>query len=314
MNKQSINQSMTPYEWGLLITLSILWGGSFFFQEVAVRELPTFTIVFSRVALAAVILFLVARLMGTVIPLSLEAWLAFFGMGLLNNVIPFTLIVWGQTQIASGLASILNATTPLFAVLVTHFLTTDEKATGLKILGVVIGFFGVAVMIGADLLGGLGDNLFAQLAILSAALTYGFAGVFGRRFKRMGVPPVSAAFGQVTASSVWLFPLMMISDKPWTLSIPSTSTIAALVALAGFSTALAYIMVFRILASAGATNVLLVTFLVPVSAILLGILVLGEVLETKHFVGMLLIGAGLAVIDGRLVKKFSTPLMGSRNP
>lgn len=305
---------MTPYEWGLLITLSILWGGSFFFQEVAVRELPTFTIVFSRVALAAVILFLVARLMGTVIPLSLEAWLAFFGMGLLNNVIPFTLIVWGQTQIASGLASILNATTPLFAVLVTHFLTTDEKATGLKILGVVIGFFGVAVMIGADLLGGLGDNLFAQLAILSAALTYGFAGVFGRRFKRMGVPPVSAAFGQVTASSVWLFPLMMISDKPWTLSIPSTSTIAALVALAGFSTALAYIMVFRILASAGATNVLLVTFLVPVSAILLGILVLGEVLETKHFVGMLLIGAGLAVIDGRLVKKFSTPLMGSRNP
>ncbi|MEM8795323.1 MAG: DMT family transporter [Pseudomonadota bacterium] len=299
MSVNAISRTMGPAEWTMLIVLSILWGGSFFFQAIAITELPTLTIVASRVLLASLTLFVVLRFLGTEIPTDMRIWAAFFTMGLLNNVIPFTLIVWGQSHIASGLASILNATTPLFAVIIAHFLTRDEKAGLAKITGVAIGFVGVAIMIGADLLNEIGDDVFAQFAILLAACTYGFAGVYGRRFKEMGVTPITTAFGQVTGSTLLLVPLAFMVDRPWLLGIPSMGTVLSLLALAMFSTALAYILVFRILASSGATNVLLVTFLIPVSAILLGVTILGEVLEARHFVGMALIGLGLATIDGR---------------
>jgi len=295
----NVNRPMTPVEWGLLLTLSVLWGGSFFFNGVAVRELPTFTVVVSRVALAALILQAALKLSGARMPRSASVWAGFFGMGLLNNVIPFSLIVWGQSHIASGVASILNATTPLFTVVVAHFLTSDEKATGGRLVGVVIGLAGVTMMISGEALASLGVNVVAQLACLAAAVSYAFAGVFGRRFKRMGVPPLATAAGQATASSLLLLPIMLIVDKPWTLATPSANALLALVGLATFSTALAYILYFRILATAGATNLLLVTFLIPVSAILLGVLVLGETLLWKHLVGMALIGLGLAAIDGR---------------
>ncbi|MGH6629830.1 MAG: DMT family transporter, partial [Burkholderiales bacterium] len=228
-----------------------------------------------------------------------RVWTAFFGMGLLNNAIPFTLIVWGQTHIASGVASILNATTPLFTVLVSHYLTADEKITAGRLIGVVFGLAGVAVMVGGAALESLGDDVFAQLACVGAAIAYAFAGVFGRRFKAMGVTPIATATGQVTASSLILLPVMMIVDRPWTLGMPSVDTIAVLTGLALLSTAVAYILYFRILATAGATNLLLVTFLVPVGAILLGIFALGETLEFKHLLGMALIALGLAAMDGR---------------
>lgn len=293
------NRLMNSQEWTLLLTLSVLWGGSFFFNGVAVREIPTFTVVVVRVALAAVILLVIVRLMGIKIPRDGRVWAAFFGMGLLNNVVPFSLIVWGQAHIASGVASILNATTPLFTVIVAHMLTADEKMTGGRLAGVVIGLFGVAILIGSDALASLGVDAVAQLACLTAAISYAFAGVFGRRFKAMSVSPMATATGQVTASSVMLVPVMLIVDKPWTLPFPSVATVLALVGVAALSTALAYILYFRILMTAGATNLLLVTFLIPVSAVLLGVLVLGDTLMHKHFAGMALIGLGLAAIDGR---------------
>ena len=302
MNTSKINISMTPFEWGLLILLSILWGGSFFFNGVIVKELPTFTAVVSRVALAAMILWLVMKFTGKKMPLSRPVWAAFLVMGLLNNVIPFSLIVWGQIHIASGVASILNATTPLFTVLVAHGLTTDEKLTGPRILGVLLGLFGVALMIGVDVTDALSNNVLAQLACLGAGLSYAFAGVYGRRFKAMGLTPMATATGQVTASSIVLLPIVMWVDQPWTLAIPSAPVIWALIGLASVSTALAYLIYFRILATAGATNILLVTFLVPVSAIILGIMVLDEVLLKEHLMGMALIGLGLAAIDGRLIR------------
>lgn len=298
-----VNKSMSSLEWGMLLALSVLWGGSFFFNGVAVKELPTFTVVVGRVVLAALILLAVLRASGVSIPTSGKVWLAFFGMGFLNNVVPFTLIVWGQGHIASGVASILNATTPLFTVIVAHFLTADEKMTGNRLAGVIIGFAGVVIMIGADVLQSLGVGILAQVACLAAALSYGFAGVFGRRFRAMGVSPLATAMGQVTASSVMLLPVMLIIDKPWLLPPPSLNAIAAMIGVAALSTALAYVLYFRILATAGATNLLLVTFLIPVSAILLGILFLGEALQAKHVVGMTLIGAGLAAIDGRLWRR-----------
>lgn len=295
-----INKAMTPREWGLLLILSILWGGSFFFNGVAVKELPTFTVVTSRVGLAALILYVVLKFSGSKMPTSKPIWLAFIGMGVLNNVIPFSLIVWGQTHIASGVASILNATTPLFTVLVAHVLTNDEKMTKGRWFGVLIGLAGVGVMIGVEALQTLGVNILAELAILIAAISYAFAGVFGRRFKTMGVSPLATATGQVTASTVIMMPIALYIDQPWDLPMPSINALAAIIGLAALSTALAYILYFRILATAGATNLLLVTFLIPVSAILLGVFVLNEVLLAKHVMGMALIGIGLAAIDGRL--------------
>ena len=297
-----INKTMNPLEWALLLTLSILWGGSFFFTGVAVRELPTFTIVVVRVLLAALSLFVVMQIMGLKLPTSRRVWGAFFVMGFLNNVVPFSLIAWGQSHIASGVASILNATTPLFTVVIAHVLTKDEKMTGTRLLGVMVGLVGVALMIGTDVLQSLGVNILAQLAVLAAAISYAFAGVFGRHFREIGITPMAAATGQVTASSIMLLPIMLAVDKPWTLPVPSLATIGALVGVAILSTALAYILYFRILETAGATNLLLVTFLIPISAILLGVLVLNEVLLPKHFIGMALIGGGLAAIDGRPIK------------
>lgn len=292
-------------EWAMLLALALPWGGSFFFNGVAVKELPSFTLVWLRVACAAAILLIVLPLLGQRMPWHRRVWIAFFGMGLLNNVLPFVLIVWGQHRIASGLASILNATTPLFTVLAAHLLTPDEKLTPLKGAGVVVGFAGATVMIGPDALKGLGGGTLAQLACLAAALSYAFAGIFGRRFKPMGVTPLATAAGQVSASAVLLFPVMLLADRPWTLAMPHATTWAAVLGVALLSTALGYVLYFRILAAAGATNLLLVTFLIPVSAVLLGVLVLGEHLLPRHVLGLVLIGLGLMLIDGRLPRKIT---------
>ena len=294
---------MGPGEWGMLLGLSLLWGGSFFFIGVAVKELPTFTIMMLRVGGAALTLNLVLRLMGQSMPTDSMVWLAFCGMGLLNNVIPQSLIVWGQTQIPSGLASILNATTPLFGVLVAHFFTSDEKMTVNKLAGVVVGFIGVAIMIGPQALYGLGGHIWAQFAVLLASVFYAISGVFGRRFKAMGVQPMMTATGQLTASTLMLTPLALAVDHSWTLAMPSLATWGAIAGLALLSTALAYLIFFRLLASSGATNLLLVTFLIPISAVFLGSLFLHEQLEAKHFIGMACIAAGLAAIDGRLLAR-----------
>jgi drug/metabolite transporter (DMT)-like permease len=297
---QSTIKSMSPYEWLLLTVLSILWGGSFFFVGVAVEALPPLTIVTLRVFLAAIALLAVVYFTGSRMPSNPTVWIAFIGMGVLNNVIPFTLIVWGQTHIASGLASILNATTPLFTVVAAHFLTKDEKMSNLKIMGIVFGLTGVAVMIGHEALGGLGDSILAQVAVLGAAISYSLAGIYGRRFRQLGIKPVVTATGQVTASSVILIPLAIFYDHPFTLPMPGVEIWLAILALAFVSTAFAYILYFRILSTAGATNVLLVTLLIPVSAILLGTILLGEQLELKHMIGMGLISIGLLSIDGRV--------------
>jgi drug/metabolite transporter (DMT)-like permease len=296
-----INRAMTGTEWVLLLTMSVLWGGSFFFVGVALTALPPLTIVALRVGIAALILAAAAPALGLVLPRERSVWRAFFGMGLLNNVVPFCLIVWGQTHIASGLAAIPGATTPLATVLVAHALTADEKLSARRIAGVLVGLAGVVAMIGPDALAGLGAHVLAQLAVLGAAVSYAFAGVYGRRFKALGVSPMQTAAGQVTASSVMLLPLALVIDRPWTLAMPGLAVWGAVLGIAALSTALGYVLYFRILATAGATNVLLVTFLNPVTAIVLGTLVLGERLALRDGLGMALIGLGLAAIDGRLL-------------
>lgn len=296
---------MTLADWLALLLLSILWGGSFFFVEIGLKAFPPLTLVVLRVGLAATALWVFILLRGYWVPLSGRVWLSFLGMGALNNVIPFSLIVWGQTQLSAGYASILNATTPLFTVLVAGALLADERATPQKLIGVGLGFVGVLVMVGPSAMTGLGDDVLASLAILGAALSYGFAGVFGRRFTVLGVPPVLVAAGQVTASTLLLLPVAWVMDDPLSLPAPDLPVAASVLALALVSTAFAYILYFRILTSAGATNLSLVTFLVPVSAIWLSATILGELVTADQMIGMGLIGAGLIAIDGRLIKRFS---------
>jgi drug/metabolite transporter (DMT)-like permease len=294
--------SMSAADWLLLLGLSLLWGGSFFFAKIAVLELPPLTVALGRVAIAAAILLTLARATRVALPASLSDWRPYALMGLLNNVLPFTLLFWGQTHIPSGLAAILNATTPLFTVLVAHVATADEKLNAARLAGLAAGLAGVVVMIGPDALHDLGANVLAQFACLLAAISYAFAGVYGRRFR--GEPTLRVAAGQLTASSIILVLPVALIDRPWMLPLPSGTAVAALVGLAALSTALGYLIYFRLLARAGATNVSLVTFLIPVSAILLGTLVLGEQLAARHFAGMAAIALGLAAIDGRAMKLF----------
>jgi drug/metabolite transporter (DMT)-like permease len=291
-----IAKSLGPVEWLLLITLSVLWGGTFFFAEIALEELRPLTLVLCRVGLAAVALVAMVYASGQRMPREATVWGAFLVMGLLNNLIPFSLIFWGQTRITGGLAAILNATTPLFTVVLAHFLTRDERLTPNRLAGVVLGIVGVTIMIGPEAVRELGGHLFAQMAVLGAALSYALAGIFGRRFRE--IPPIVSAAGQVTATTMLMAPIVLVLEPPPALVL-SAQTWSAVLGIALLSTALAYVLYFRILASAGATNLLLVTFLIPVSAIVLGGGLLGERLAVQHLAGIALIGLGLAAIDGR---------------
>lgn len=292
------NRIMNGGDWALLATLSVLWGGSFFFVEVAVERVPPATVVTGRVGLAAVALWAWVAARRLPIPRDGRTWVAFAVMGALNNVVPFGLIAWGQTVIDSGLASILNATTPLFTVVIAHLATADERMTANRLAGVVVGLAGVVVLVGPAALVGLGGQALGQAAVLAAAVSYACAGVYGRRLS--GLSPAVAAAGMLSASTVMAIPVAVVLDRPWTLAY-DLLTVSSVAALALASTAVAYLIYFLLLARAGATNLLLVTFLIPVTALVLGILVLGERPGLSAFAGMALIFAGLAAVDGRVL-------------
>ena len=230
---------MTGFEWMLLVLLSVVWGGSFFFNGIALREFPTLSIVTARVGLAALALLFLMKMLGQGIQLNRQILKAFFGMSFLNNVVPFSLIVWGQQHIASGVASILNATTPLFTMLVAHWFTTDEKINPRRLLGVLTGMGGVGLMMGLDSMETSGFHLLGQSAILLAAFSYGLAGVYGKRFAQLEIPPLATATGQLCASSMILIPLTLWIDQPWTFAMPSIEGMGSLLGIALISTALA---------------------------------------------------------------------------
>ncbi len=306
-----VNRTMGPLEWGLLLALSLLWGGSFFFGQVALVELRPFTVVLGRVGIAAVALWIIVTLVGERLPRSPRAWGRYFVMGAINNLVPFSLLLWSQTRIASSLASILNATAPVFTVLLAHVLTRDERMTPGRVGGVIAGLIGIVVMIGPEALRGFGEHLTAELIALGAPISYAFAGIYGRRFR--ADPPLVTAAGQVTATTLMILPIALVLDRPWERASIMPVTLGALVGLALLSTALAYVIFFRILATAGATNLLLVTLLIPVSALVLGMSVLGEQLAAAHFAGMGLIGLGLALIDSRPVAELRRLFRGGRH-
>lgn len=297
-----INRKMGYSEWGYLLALAIIWSWVFFLTKVALGDMRPFTVVTLRLGLGAIILHAIMLFGGARMPTSLRTWGAFIVMGALNNFLPFCLIAYGQTQIASGLAAILNAMTPLFTVLLAHVATRDERMTLNRLGGVLLGVAGVAVMMGPGALRGLTANVLAQLAILGAAASYACAGIFGRRLRHL--PPMVAATGQVTTSALMVLPLALFLDRPWLLPMPGVAAWSAVAAAALFCTALGYALYFRILATAGATNLLLVTLLMPVGAVLLGVTILGEQIHTRESAGMALISLGLVTMDGRLLALF----------
>ncbi len=303
MRANGIKLRMGLVEWTMLIALSMLWGGSYFFVEIALAEWSPLMIVGVRVSVATVVIWAIVFAAGWSIPWSWSAWKAFFVMGLLNNVLPFLLIVWGQKEVASGLAAILNAAAPIFTVIVAGIFLQDERMTAAKLSGAILGLVGVAVLIGPSAIAGLDASLVAQLAILGAALSYAFAGVYVRRFLTFDVNPIVVAAGQLLMSSLIMLVLVLAFEAPSQLLASSVTVWAAVGGMAIFSTALAYILYFRLIATAGATNAVLVTLLIPVTAILLGSIFLGERLHTLHFVGMAVIGIGLLVIDGRIFSR-----------
>ena len=303
-----IRSQMNRRDWLILIVLALIWGGAFFFIGVAVRHVPPLTYVWLRLSIAAAGMWLFLRVKGQPLGLPREVWGSILLLALLNNAIPFTLFGWGQTHIASGLASILNATTPIWGVIVAHFLTQDERMSPRKIAGVLLGFGGVATMIGPSLLSSIGTNALAQLACVAAALSYALAAVWARRFRRLGVSPLSVTTGQLTAGAVIMLPFAILVDRPWTHAFPPLSAWGAIVSLALLCTAFGYVLYFRLIETSGATNALLVTLLVPPVAILLGASFLGETLAPQDFAGLALIALGLAAIDGRLL----TALRGRR--
>jgi drug/metabolite transporter (DMT)-like permease len=299
--------AMGSVEWALLAALSVLWGGSFFFGKVALADLPPITVVLGRVAVAAIALNIVVAARGLRMPPP-AAWGPFVAMGTLNNLIPFGLIFWGQTRIDSGKASILNATSPLFTVLLVRWLTDEHRLPRRRMVGIGVGFVGTVVVLGPETVGGTGGQTLGGLAVLAAALSYGFAKIYGRRFR--DTPAAIAACGQVSATALLALPLACIVDRPWTLARPGGATVAAVVGLGLLSTALAYTIYFRLLAAAGPTNLSLVTYLVPVTAVILGVLFLGETLSGRIVAGTAIVFAGLAVVDGRPLTRLRSILQG----
>jgi drug/metabolite transporter (DMT)-like permease len=296
-----IRTVMNRGDWLVLLALALIWGGAFLFIGIAVRHVAPLTYVWLRLTIAAAGLWLFVAYRRQPIALPRDVWGSILLLALLNNALPFALFGWGQTHIASGLASILNATTPIWGVVVAHFLTHDERMTPRKIAGVLLGFVGVATMIGPSLLSSLGTGALAQLACVVASLSYALAAVWAKRFKRLGISPVSVTTGQLTAGAIMILPLALLVDRPWTQAPPPLAAWAAIAALALLCTAFGYVLYFRLIGRAGATNALLTTLLVPPVAILLGWLFLGEQLAGQDFAGLALIALGLAAIDGRLL-------------
>ena len=299
---------LTLTSWALLLLLGLIWGGSFFFGRIAVLEVPPFTLVFLRLSLAAIALHVYLHGRFGLYTTIRSRWRDFVILGFINNALPHTLIFFGQTEIGAGLASILNATTPIWTVLIANRWTTDEKLTAGKIAGCLTGLAGTVVLLGPAVTSAAHAPFWALTLPILAAVCYGIAGIFGKRFR--DVPAPVTATGQLTASSLMMLPVALLADQSWSLPMPGMTAILAILGLALVSTAFAYLLFFRLLTLAGATNASLVTLLVPPSAILLGAIFLGERLMPTDIAGLALIALGLLVLDGRILER----LRGQERP
>ncbi|SFU12104.1 EamA-like transporter family protein [Pseudovibrio denitrificans] len=296
-------QKLDWLAWSIHLLLGTLWGGAFFFAKIAVAALDPVTLVFLRVAIAATAMWCFLLVTRQSIPLTAKWIGSFLLLGFMNNVVPFSLIFWGQQYIASGLASVLNAFTPIFTMIVMQILSNEEKLTVTKLIAAIIGIIGVAIMVGSDALSGASNQVLPQLAVLGAALSYAFGAFIIMRLKKL--PPAALATGQLTASTILLIPALIYMAPTQQLMAASALTWSSVLVLALACTAFAYILYFQLFKLAGATNAASVTLLIPVSAIILGAIFLNERLEPNHWLGMAAIFIALLLIDGRLTSRWT---------
>jgi drug/metabolite transporter (DMT)-like permease len=305
-------QSLSPRAMLELTLLALIWGGSFLAIRVALDEVTVFHSVAWRVAPAALVLWAWVLIRRLPVPRAPRIWAAFLVMGFLNNVVPFTLMAWAQLHIETGLTSILNATTAIFGTLLAALVFADERLTARKVIGVTLGFAGVVAAIGAEALSGLDFRSLAQLAVLAGTLSYAVAGLWARA-RLGGLRPEVAAAGMLTGSSLVMVP-MSVALEGWPSFALQPATWAAIGYYALVSTALAYLLYYRVLAMAGSANLLFVTLMIPPVAIVLGTLVRGEALAPSAFLGLGLLGLGIVFLDGRLVARLSTPARRRSTP
>lgn len=291
----SLQKSLSPRTWAELILLGVIWGASFLSIRIVLDTVPVVTSVFHRVFWAALVLWAVLLIQGLAIPRSPRIWAAFLVMGLLNNVLPFSLMAWGQLYVPTGLTSILNATTAIFGVLVAAMCFRDERLTRPRLLGLGLGFAGVATAIGLDNFSSFSLQSAAQLAILCGTLSYALAAVWARSHLA-GLSPQVAATGMLTASAVMMLPVMLVVD-----GVPSFNLTAETWMAIGYysvaATAGAYLLYYRVLARAGSGNLLLVTLIIPPVAIVLGASWRDETLPPTAFAGFAILAIGLLVLS-----------------
>lgn len=281
----------------ILLILSLIWGASFLFIKVAVGTIPPLSVAFGRTALAAVLLYLVLRSRGLNMPRWGPVWGTFLLMGLFNGAVPYTLITWAEIHIDSGLAAIVNALMPLFTVVLAHLFTGDERLNWMKVGSIFLGFLGVVALIGPAALKGLGKHVLAQSAVIAAALCYAVAVIYGRRLKE--ITPLVSATGQLFCAAFLTLPMSLVFDAPWALS-PSSISLAALTCLSLLGTALAYLLYYYLLQRIGSTNLSLVTYLIPITGVFWGALLLGERLHWSSFLALGLILVSIAGVNNGL--------------
>ncbi len=293
-------KNLTGRAWAEMMLLAMIWGGSFLSIRVALDEISPLASVAHRTTWAMLVLWGVIAIMRIPLPSDPKIWFSFLVMGLLNNVIPFTLMAWGQLYIESGLTSILNAFTAVVGVVIASLFFADERISLRKGIGVVLGFFGVAVAIGLENFRTLDLRSMAQLAVIGGTVAYAIAGVWARK-RLVGMPPQLAAAGMLTGSTVIMLPLAYFIDGPLSFDLEAR-TMWAIGYYAIIATAFAYLLYYRVLAMAGSGNLMLVTLLVAPIAITLGAVVLGEKLGTNAYFGFAILAVGLIILDGRVWK------------
>ncbi|MCB0208757.1 MAG: EamA family transporter [Anaerolineae bacterium] len=291
-----------------LFFLALLWGSSFLFVKVAVAEIPPFTTVLMVVGIATLVLYGILRWQGGRLPKFGPIWTRFAVAGLLHNALPFALLVFGEQHVDSALAAVLNGTSPLYAILLAHFLTKDDRLTSGKSLGLFVGFGGLLFFVLPSLRGGVHASLWGLIAVGAAAASYGIAIVYTRTYLR-DLPPLVAPTAQLGMATVYALPLALLIDKPFSLTLPSVNAIGAVLALALFGTALSYIVYYRLIKQMSASHVSMVTYLVPIVGLVLGVVVLNEQLTWNAYVGCALILAGVMLVNGfiKLPHRLSRP-------
>ena len=291
-------KSLSGRAWAEMLVLALIWGGSFLSIRIALDEISPLMSVAHRVTWAMLVLWVVVAVMRIPLPRNPRIWFAFLVMGLLNNVIPFVLMAWGQLHIESGLTSILNAFTAVVGVVMAALFFSDERLTPRKIIGVVLGFFGVSVAIGLENFKNFDLRSLAQLAVIGGTVAYAVAGVWARK-NLVGMPPQLAAAGMLTGATVIMLPLVYFVEGLPTFDL-QPRTLVAIGYYAVIATAAAYLLYYRLLAMAGSGNLMLVTLLVAPIAITLGAVVLGEKLSANAFVGFVILAVGLIILDERV--------------